>query len=460
MMKPASCSAVVRPASPITNARGARQPGCAGSRRSPAPRSRSPPRARRDPTTRSRADRSRGVKIELFVSTRNGVPWSRHCCSSSDGTRNGGVLVDEHAVHVGQPAFDVGAGPHAHSLSTASDPPTRAACTDRASGLGSKSWRERRRGTPNSSPTCPVAATSSPGRTQASGTSPREQLVRAGARVYMTGRSPNRLMAARAAVRRRVPDAGERVETLLLDTSNLGSVRAAAATIGGRGALDGLLLNAGIVHPPKERETTGGRPRGRLRDERARPLRSGGRPAGAARPRRRVAWCGSAACRPRCGSTTRSTRSSSRATRAGARTCSRRSPAPRSDSKPTGACARPGCRSRASSRTRATRRAAARPGSSASTARPGSRGSPTTCSSRSRSPRSTARGPSCALSSTPTIEGGEFWGPRLVARGEPHQGTASKITRDPEIAERLWGVCEDATGVRWPFAKAAKAAKD
>ena len=47
------------------------------------------------------------------------------------------------------------------------------------------------------------------------------------------------------------------IETLLLDTSNLGSVRAAAATIGGRGRLDGLLLNAGIVHPPKERETTG-----------------------------------------------------------------------------------------------------------------------------------------------------------------------------------------------------------
>ena len=78
-----------------------------------------------------------------------------------------------------------------------------------------------------------------------------EQLVRAGARVFMTGRSPNRLMAARAAVRRRVPDAGDRVETLLLDTSNLGSVRAAAATVRGRGALDGLLLNAGIVHPPK-----------------------------------------------------------------------------------------------------------------------------------------------------------------------------------------------------------------
>ena len=90
----------------------------------------------------------------------------------------------------------------------------------------------------------------------------------------MTGRSPNRLTAARAALRRRIPDAADRVETLLLDTSNLGSVRAAAATVGGRGRLDGLLLNAGIVHPPKERETTGDGQRGRLRDERARPLRA------------------------------------------------------------------------------------------------------------------------------------------------------------------------------------------
>ena len=57
----------------------------------------------------------------------------------------------------------------------------------------------------------------------------------------------------------------------------------------------------------------------------------------------------------------------------------------------------------------------------------------------------------------PDIEGGEFWGPRRVASGEPHRGRASKITRDPEIAERLWGVCEDATGVRWPFAAAARA---
>ena len=81
-----------------------------------------------------------------------------------------------------------------------------------------------------------------------------EQLAGAGAHLIMTGRNPNRLSSARAAIMRRNPDAS--VETLLLDTSNLGSVRAAAATARMRGPVDGVLLNAGIVHPPKEREQT------------------------------------------------------------------------------------------------------------------------------------------------------------------------------------------------------------
>ena len=55
------------------------------------------------------------------------------------------------------------------------------------------------------------------------------QLAGAGGHVIMTGRNPNRLASARAAVLRNAPDAS--VETLLLDTSNLGSVRAAAATV-------------------------------------------------------------------------------------------------------------------------------------------------------------------------------------------------------------------------------------
>lgn len=83
-----------------------------------------------------------------------------------------------------------------------------------------------------------------------------EQLARAGAHVIMTGRNPHKMVAAKSAVLRRVGEHAS-VETLLLDTSKLGSVRAAAATIRGRGpGLDGILLNAGLVHTPKERETT------------------------------------------------------------------------------------------------------------------------------------------------------------------------------------------------------------
>ena len=195
------------------------------------------------------------------------MPWSRHCCSSSAAPGIGGVLVDEHAVHVGQPAFDVGAGPHGLSLSAGPDPPTAPdrellVTSERRAEGGRKRPRvedvaRKQAWDPEQLPDLSGRTYLVTGSNAGLGFFSTEQLVRAGARVYMTGRSPNRLMAARAALRRRNPDAADRVETLLLDTSNLGSVRAAAATIGGRGALDGLLLNAGIVHPPKERETTG-----------------------------------------------------------------------------------------------------------------------------------------------------------------------------------------------------------
>lgn len=85
-----------------------------------------------------------------------------------------------------------------------------------------------------------------------------EQLARAGAHVILSGRNPNKLAAAHDALEARVPDAS--VQTLLLDVSNVGSIRAAAASVRGglfkRQRLDGVLLNAGIVHTPRQRETT------------------------------------------------------------------------------------------------------------------------------------------------------------------------------------------------------------
>lgn len=83
-----------------------------------------------------------------------------------------------------------------------------------------------------------------------------EQLARTGATVILSGRNPNRLAAARAAVLRRVP--GAVTESILLDLTKSGSIHSAAATLRARDRLDGVLLNAGIVHTPKQRETAEG----------------------------------------------------------------------------------------------------------------------------------------------------------------------------------------------------------
>ncbi|SFR86148.1 NAD(P)-dependent dehydrogenase, short-chain alcohol dehydrogenase family [Microbacterium sp. cf046] len=285
-----------------------------------------------------------------------------------------------------------------------------------------------------------------------------EQLVGAGARVYMTGRSPNRLMAARAALRRRNPDAADRVETLLLDTSNLGSVRAAAATIGGRGALDGLLLNAGIVHPPKERESTAdGNEVVFATNVLGHFALAGALLTSLAKATGRMVWLGSMSTSmwkydpvdPQLVSAYTGWRAyvqSKVATAALGLEADRR----------------------LRSAGVAVSSVVAHPGYSTSGRTPGIVGvnSPTRLTRFADNlqfaiTQSKEHGAWTLVRALvdPEVDGGEFWGPRLVARGEPHRGRASKITRDPEIAERLWAVCEDASGVRWPFAKAAKVAK-
>lgn len=82
------------------------------------------------------------------------------------------------------------------------------------------------------------------------------QLARTGAHVILSGRNPNRLSASRAAIMRRVPEAS--TESILLDVTKGGSIRSAAATLRSRERLDGIILNAGVVHPPKEREEAEG----------------------------------------------------------------------------------------------------------------------------------------------------------------------------------------------------------
>lgn len=80
-----------------------------------------------------------------------------------------------------------------------------------------------------------------------------EQLARAGAHVVLACRDPERAEAAVSAIRRRVPRA--RVEATPLDVTDRDSVDALADGLLARDRVDALVLNAGIVHPPRERRT-------------------------------------------------------------------------------------------------------------------------------------------------------------------------------------------------------------
>ncbi|WP_336630510.1 MULTISPECIES: SDR family NAD(P)-dependent oxidoreductase [unclassified Microbacterium] len=279
------------------------------------------------------------------------------------------------------------------------------------------------------------------------------QLAGAGGHVIMTGRNPNRLAAARAAVQRHVP--GASVETLLLDTSNLGSVRAAAATVRGRAGLHGLLLNAGIVHPPRHRETT---PDGHevvfatnalghyaLAGELLLALAAG---------RGRMVWVGSmsTAMSPydpvdpelvHDYTPWRAYVQSKIATTALGFEADRRL---RAANVPIASLvAHPGYA--IGGRTRGV--------IGINEPTPGKRfvdnlQAPIT--------QSKERGawPLVRALVDPDATGGEFWGPARIVHGMPRLAKPAKITRDREIARRLWDYCEHATGLPWPYLKASR----
>ena len=81
-----------------------------------------------------------------------------------------------------------------------------------------------------------------------------EQLAGAGAHVVLACRNLVRADAAAAAIRLRVP--GASVSVLQLDVSDLESVRSVSETLRALPRLDGLILNAGIVHPPTDRQVS------------------------------------------------------------------------------------------------------------------------------------------------------------------------------------------------------------
>ena len=297
------------------------------------------------------------------------------------------------------------------------------------------------------------------GSTRGLGYFATEQLVRAGAHVILTGRNPNRLAAAHAAIERRVPGVGAgnagSVETLLLDTSNFGSIRAAAATARTRGPLHGLLLNAGIVHPPHTRQTVGGHELVFATNVLGHFALAGELLQNLAVVGGRMVWLGSLAARAgdrgpvdpelvegytpwrayvqsKVATTVLGLEADRRLREAGVPVTS----------------------------------VVAHPGYSISGRTPGVRGVnepgrmtrfvDNLQTPIAQSKEHGAYTPVRALID-PVIEGGQYWGPRFAVHGSPHRAMPAKSTRDPALGTRLWEYCENATRVRWPFEKAARA---
>ncbi|GAA3755539.1 SDR family NAD(P)-dependent oxidoreductase [Microbacterium kribbense] len=302
------------------------------------------------------------------------------------------------------------------------------------------------------------------GSTRGLGYFATEQLVRAGAHVIMTGRSPNRLQAAHAAILRRVVERADAdqtgappgsVETLLMDVSNFGSIRAAAATARTRGPLHGLLLNAGIVHAPKKRRTAGGHELVFATNVLGHFALAGELLQNLAVVSGRMVWLGSmstalgayepvdpelttrytpwrAYVQSKVATTVLGLEADRRLREAGVPAAS----------------------------------VVVHPGYAISGRTIGIRGvnEPTRLTRFvdslqlpiAQSKDTGAHNLVRALTD-PEISGGEYWGPRFIVHGAPHRGRATRTERDPEVGVRLWEYCENATRVRWPFEKAAKA---
>ncbi|WP_416954682.1 oxidoreductase [Nocardioides sp. T5] len=81
------------------------------------------------------------------------------------------------------------------------------------------------------------------------------ELVRQGARVVLAGRTPDKLEAAASALAAEVP--GAATEALVVDLSDLSSVRAAGAAATRFGPIHLLVNNAGVMAPPLSRTTDG-----------------------------------------------------------------------------------------------------------------------------------------------------------------------------------------------------------
>lgn len=281
------------------------------------------------------------------------------------------------------------------------------------------------------------------------------QLASAGAHVIMTGRHPQRLATARASVERALPEGSGSVETLLLDTSNLGSVRAAAATARGRKPLHGVLLNAGVVHPPRRRKTTyDGHEVVFATNVLGHYALAGELLIALAAGRGRMVWVGSVSTslwkydpidiELENGYTPwRAYVQSKVATTALGLEADQRL---RAASVPVESLvAHPGYST--SGRTRGI------PGINEP-----SKLTRFTDNLQVAITQSKEQGAWSLVRALvdPDAAGGEMYGPSAVVRGTPRLATPASLTRDPEISARLWAYCEHATRTPWPYLKASR----
>lgn len=93
------------------------------------------------------------------------------------------------------------------------------------------------------------------GPTSGIGAVTARELARAGARVVLAGRNPDKLAATRREIAEEVPAAV--LETLVLDVASLDSVRRAAGEAADLGPLHLLVNNAGVMATPQRRTEDG-----------------------------------------------------------------------------------------------------------------------------------------------------------------------------------------------------------
>ncbi|WP_232527915.1 SDR family NAD(P)-dependent oxidoreductase [Microbacterium suaedae] len=292
-----------------------------------------------------------------------------------------------------------------------------------------------------------------------------EHLARAGAHVIMSGRHPNRLAAAHDAIEARVP--GASVETLLMDVANPGSIRAAAASVRGglfdRTRLDGVVFNAGIVHTPRRRKVT--------RDGRELVFSTNAlghfvlgaellvslAKSSTSRWEPRMVWLGSMSTRMGAHvptdvqlETTYSAWKAYVQSKVAVQALGFEADARLRDAGVP------------------VRSVVAHPGYSIGGRTPHVAGvNEPSAWKRIRDgiqapvAQSKQRGADTIVRALidPEISSGEYWGPRLVTRGAAVRQRPSATSLDPEVRRRVWEKCEALSGMTWPFAKAARAAR-